>query len=62
MSYESEAWFLPNCPCALPSLPKFGAISCTSTGFRTARRAVVKFVCDSLGMRFTEELNSHNCT
>jgi hypothetical protein len=22
----------------------------------------VKFVCDSLGMRFTEELNSHNCS
>ena len=22
----------------------------------------VKYVCDSLGMRFTEELNSHNCS
>jgi hypothetical protein len=22
----------------------------------------VKFVCESLGMRFTEELNSHNCS
>jgi hypothetical protein len=22
----------------------------------------VKFVCESLGIRFTEELNSHNCS
>lgn len=85
VSYESEAWFLPNCPCPLPCPALFGTTSCTSTGFRTARRAQVlaitylhlsvlpakifpphlrqvKFVCDSLGMRFTEELNSHNCS
>ncbi len=29
---------------------------------RFVTRRQVKLVCDSLGMRFSEELNSHNCT
>ena len=44
VSYESEAWFLPNCPCSLPCPALFGSTVCTSTGFRTARRSQVSLV------------------